>query len=166
MMDRKHGEHFEWMRKNYPEKAKKLTELRQAKPELFKKQLGLSLERYGRIAEAARENPELAKILKESLELKRTRDKLLRKIRAAVDDDEKEELIKQLKEVVSERFDLIVRRKQIEYESLLKKLEWLKKQVEKSEAQADKWKDAKFKNKSVKARIEELMGRTEKFKWD
>jgi len=166
MLGRKHGEHLEWMKKNYPERAKKLAELREAKPELFERRLGLSLKKYGRIAEAAKENPELAKVLKESLELKQRRDKLLAKIKTAANDDEKEELIEQLKEVVSSRFDLIVRRKQIEYESLLKKLEWLKKQVEKSEVQVDKWKDVKFKNKNVKTRIKELIGGTEKFRWD
>jgi hypothetical protein len=60
---------------------------------------------------------------------------------------------------------LIVRRKQIEYEHLLRKLEKLKKRVEGSEAKVDKWKDAAFKKESVKARLGELVGESDEFKW-
>jgi hypothetical protein len=166
MLGEKHSEYLEWLEKNYPEKAEKLAELREAKPELYNRHLGLGMRRYGRIAEAAKENPELAEVLKESLELKRTRDELLAKIKTSTDDAEKAELTRQLKDVVSNRFDLILRRKQIEYESMLKKLEQLKEQVEKSKTEVDKWKDVKFKEDRVKTRIEELMSRTEKFRWD
>ena len=68
--------------------------------------------------------------------------------------------------VVSSRFDLIVKRKQIEYEQLRNRLEKLKKEVEQREAEVEKWKDAKFKNESVKARLEELVSGAEKFQWD
>ena len=166
MLGEKHCEYLEWLEKNYPEKAEKLAELREAIPELYKRHLGLGMRRYGRIAEAAKENPELAEVLKESLELKRTRDELLAKIKTSTDDAEKAELTGQLEEVISNRFDLILRRKQIEYESMLKKLERLKEQVEKSKTEVDKWKDTKFKEERVKTRIEALMSRTEKFRWD
>ena len=85
------------------------------------KQLGLSLKKYGRIAEAARENPRLAEVLKKDLELRQQQDKLLEEIKAAGDKD-KEELVKDLKEVLNNRFDVIVERKQIEYEQLSKSL--------------------------------------------
>jgi len=165
-MHERHAEHLEWLEKNYPEEAKKLVELREKKPELYTRRLGLGLKRYGRIMEAAKENPELAQALKEDLELKEKRDKLLGKIRAATDDDEKKELVKELEEVINSRFDLIVKRKQIKYELLSKKLEKLKKRVERSEAEIVKWKESKFKNENVKARLEELISQTEKVNWD
>ena len=65
--------------------------------------------------EAEKKNPVLAKILKENLELKWQRRKLLKKIRDADNKNQKKELIAQLEEVVSKRFDLIVKRKHIEY---------------------------------------------------
>ena len=162
----RHGRYFEWLEENYTDEAEKLAELIEKDVDLYLKQLGLNLKKYGRIAEAAMENLELAEVLKEDLELKKQRNQLVRKIRAASDKDEKKELVENLEKVISSRFDLIVRRKQVEYEQLLKKLEKLKKRVEESEANVDKWKDARFKNESVKARLEELVGRTEKFKWD
>ncbi len=162
----RHTEYIEWLKKNYPDEAEKLAELREKKPDLYMRHIVLSLKRYGRIAEAAKENPELAEVLKEDLEFKKERDKLLRKIRAASDDDEKKESVEQLQEVIGSRFDLIVRRKQMEYEQLLKKLEKLRERVKESEAEVGKWKDAEFKNENVKVRLGELISRTEEFRWD
>ena len=165
-MHERHTEYLEWLEKNYPEKAKKLAELKEEKPKLYRRQIGLSLKKYGRIAKASKENPELAEALKEDLELKKERDKLLRKIRAATDDDKKKKLVKKLEEVVDSRFDLIVKRKQIRYEMTSKRLEKLREQVKQSKAEVEKWKDAKFKNENVKARLEELTSKIESFKWD
>jgi hypothetical protein len=131
---------------------------------MYRKHLEFSLKKYGKIAEAARENPRLAEVLKKDLELRQQQDKLLEEIEAAGDKD-KEALIKDLKEVVNNRFDVIVERKQIEYEQLIEKLETLKKDVEQRKAKMEKWKDAQFKEDSVKARIEELLGKSNKFTW-
>jgi len=163
-MHRRHGELLEWLEKHHPEEAERLRDMRADRPELFERRMGLGLKKYGRILEAARENPELAEVLKQDLELKQRRDELLREIETA-SNDERRELIGELEEVISSRFDLIVRRKQIEYEQLLDKLERLKKRVEESEAKVDKWKDASFKKESVKARLEELVGETGEFRW-
>jgi len=136
---RKHEQLMDWLEENYPEKAKELAELKEERPELYWKKLGLCLRKYGRIAEAAEENPKLAAVLKEDLGLKQQRDALLEKLETA-GGDEKQELIAELEEVVSSRFDLIVERKQIEYEQLLKRLEKLKEKVKQSEAEVEKWK--------------------------
>jgi hypothetical protein len=160
----RHGRYFEWLEENYTDEAEKLAELIEKDVDLYLKQLGLSLKKYGRIAEAATENPELAEVLKEDLELKKKRGRLLRRIGAA-SDDERGELVKELEEVIGSRFDLIVKRKQIEYEQMLKKLEKLKKRVEESESKVEKWKDAEFKKESVKARLGELVGETDEFRW-
>ncbi len=165
-MRERHAEHLEWLGKNYPKEARELAGLREGKPELYTRRLGLCLKRYGRIMEAAKENPELAQALKEDLELKKKRDKLLRKIRTAADDGEKKKLVKKLEEVISGRFELIVKRKQIRYEQMRRKLEKLEARVKRSEAKVKKWQDVKFRNESVKARLKELVGETEKFKWD
>ena len=162
----RYAEYIEWLEENYPEEAEKLAELRESKPELYMRQIALSLKKYGRIAEAAKENPQLAEVLKESLQLTKQRDKLIRKIRKATDEDEKKKMVEELKEVISSKFDLIVKRKQMAYEQLRKELEKLQKEVKKNEAEAEKWKDPEFKNESVKARVEELISRTSKFKWD
>ncbi len=161
----RHDKYLDWLKENYAEEAERLAELGEKAPGLYWKQFGLGFKKYGRIAEAARENPQLAEVLKEDLALKQQRDKLLEEIKTAGDDAEKKEITKQLEEVVSSRFDLIVKRKQIEYEQLLKKLERLKKEVKEREAKVEKWKDAEFKKESVKARLEELLSKSDKFTW-
>lgn len=161
----RYDKYLDWLKENYAEEAKKLAELSTKDANLYSKQLNLSLKKYGRIAEAAIENPQLAEVLKEDLALRQQQDKLLGQIKTA-GDKEKEELVKELKEVLNHRFDAILKRKQIEYEQLLKKLEGLKKEVEQRNAKVEKWKDAGFKNESVKARLEELLGKTDEFKWN
>ena len=156
---------LEWLKENYPEKAEKLAKLKEEKPKLYRKKMQSILDKYGRIAAMAKRNPKLAKVLKEDLELKQKRDKLGRKISAEEDKDKKKELIKELEEVISSRFDLIVKRKQIRYEHLLKRLKKFEEKVRKSEAKVEKWKDAKFKKENIKARLKELVSGAEKFSW-
>ncbi|MFZ0035258.1 MAG: hypothetical protein WAK60_09775 [Sedimentisphaerales bacterium] len=156
--------YLDWLKENYADEAEKLTELKGKDTDLYSKQLELSLKKYGRIAEASRENPQLAELLKKDLTLKQQQEKLLEEIGTA-GDKEKEGLAKDLKEVINNRFDMIVERKQVEYEQLLKKLEGLKREVEQRKAKIEKWKDAKFKEESVKARLEELLSKSDKFTW-
>jgi hypothetical protein len=160
----RYDKYLEWLKENYADEAEKLAELNKRDPNAYWKQLGLSMKKYGRIAEASRENPRLAEVLKKDLALRQQQDKLLEEIQAAGDKD-KEGLINELKEVLNNRFDVIVERKQIEYEQLLYRLETLKKDVEHRKAEMEKWKDTKFKDGSVKARIDELLGKSDKFTW-
>ncbi|MBA7701571.1 hypothetical protein ES703_110311 [subsurface metagenome] len=157
---------LEWLGKIYPPVAEKLANLKEQDPERYIKVFDRVVKKYGYIHRAWMQNPELGRVLKEKLELTEKQDKLLRRIKAAKSEKEKKKLIAQLEEVVSSRFDLIVREKQIAYEQLRKKLEELKKQIEESQAEVDKLMDVEFKKENVKARVEELIRRIRKFKWD
>jgi len=160
-------EFLQWLEQDYPDDAKKLAEVKQGnKPEIYKRLLALKRSRYGRIFETSKRNPELAKVLKEDLQLQRQRNRLLRQIRSTKDEVKKKELTSRLREVVSRRFDVVVQKKQIEYEQLLKKLEALKERVKKSKAAVDKWTNIKFKEKNVNTRVEKLVSRPEEFDWD
>jgi hypothetical protein len=165
--------YLDWLKENYADAAQQLEEAKRLAEQSgneadrwreYWKQFGLSLKKYGRIAEAARENPRLAEVLKRDLALRQQQYKLLREIETA-GDKEKEELVKELKEVLSNKFDVIVERKQIEYEQLLEKLERLKNDVEQRKAKMEKWKETKFKEDSVNTRLEELLGKSNKFTW-
>ena len=157
-------EHLEWLEKNYPKKAKWLEKLKERDVELYRSRMAESFKEYREIREAEKDNPELAKILKKDLELKRNRGKLLRKIRSA-EAEEKDGLIEELIEVVNSRYDLIVHKKQLEYKRLRKKLAKLQEKVKRSEAKVDEWKDPEFKAENVKDRIAELTSETKKFQW-
>jgi hypothetical protein len=162
----KEAEHLKWLEKNYPDDAGKLAELKKKNPELYFKQLMHSMRTYGKIEQAEKDNPQLAEVLKSDLQLRREQDKLLGKIKDAATEKEKKQLSEELEKTVSSRFDFIVKRKQIEYEMLLKRLEKLKEDVKTSESTVEKWKDQKFKNDAVKSRVGELLSRSEKFQWD
>jgi len=162
-MQKKHEEYLEWLKENYPAEAAELEEVKERNPQLYMHQLMRSVKKYGRIAKAATDNPELAEVMKEDVELKDIRSQLLEKIHTAKD-PEKDALKKELKDVVAKRFDLIVRRKQIQHKELLEKLERLKKDIVNSEAEVEKWKASK--QKKVAERFKELLEKTEKFHWD
>lgn len=165
-MHQKHTEYLEWLQENYPDEANGLADIRDEKPELYMKRLQRSLRKYGRIVRASKENPQLAEILKKDLVLKGQRNALLKEIKTTIDKKKTKALTKELETVVSSRFDLIVERKQAEYEQLNKRLEELKEQVQKSQAQIEKWKDSKFKDENVKSRVDKLVSKAEQFSWD
>ena len=160
------GEYLDWLEKNYPEESKELNKYKDRGPEDYMRRFELSMRKYGEIFRAYRDNPELAVVLKEDFELKEKRDALLKKIRAAKVEDEKKNLVLQLKEVTRSRYDLIVRQKEITYEQLLKRLEELKQQVNKSKDEITKWKDPKFKDENVNNHVEYLMKGLPRFRWD
>jgi len=157
-------EYLDWLKANYPEEAQRLAELQKDKPELYKRQLWLGARKYGRIAEAAQENPELAKILKEDLELRNKSFEILRKIKTTTDEAEKQKLASELEKMTSDRFDVILQRKQMEYDQLRKELDKLTERIKQNEIQLEKWKANKAER--VKERVKELLNRTEKFEWE
>ena len=157
-----HDQILSWLKENYPRKAEKLVRLRKKKPELFGRMVG----KYGRIAEVDKENPQLGNALKRDLELKEKKYKILKKLKNTTDEKERKQLTAELKEVVSYRFNVILRRKKLVYNQMLRKLEELKKEVEKHKTELDRHNNPDFKNKNINARLQELLVQSEEFQWD
>jgi len=160
------AEFLESLKKYIPKKAEELDRLKETNPDLYAEKYELALKKYGRIIEEGRRNPELADVLLEDLRLKKRRDELLKNIKAEQSNREKNKLVAELQEVVAGRFDLIVRRKQIAYERLLKWLEGLRKRLRESRGEINIWRDEKFKKDNVKERMQDLLEETTKFRWD
>ncbi len=163
---RRRAEFLESLEKLFPKEAQELAKLKDTNPDLYAEKYELALRKYGRIIEEGRRNPELAEVLIEDLKLKKRRDELLKKIRAVKSENEKKKLVVELEEVVAGRFDLIVRRKQIAYERLLRWLDELRKRLRESRGEIFKWRDEKFKNENVKQRTQDLLEEIPKFNWD
>ena len=158
---------LEWLGKAVPEEAQELAKLKEISPELYAKKFELIRRKYRRIFEASKRNPELADVLLEDLRLKKRRDELVKIIKATTNENKKNKLIAELEEVVAGRFDLIVRRKQIAYERLIKWLKELHERLTESRAEIKIWRDEKFKNDNVKRRTQDLIGETPtEFIWD
>ncbi len=163
---RRRAEFLESLEKLVPKEARELAKLKDTNPDLYVEKYELALEKYGRIIEEGRRNPELAEVLIEDLKLKKRRDELLKKIKAVKSKNEKIKLVAELEEVIAGRFDLIVRRKQIAYERLLRWLEGLQKRLRESRGEIFKWRDEKLKNENVKQRTLDLLEEPSKFNWD
>ncbi len=162
-MAKRHDEYVKWFKKEFPEKAQKMEALREKDPEKYMKLMQGCQKKYSPIMRAQKSNPELAKVLKEDILLQSQRDQLLKELRLA-DKKESKALRKELEEVVSSRFDIILKKKQLRYEEMLKRLQALEKRVNEQQAEVESLKDKK--NKTIEQRIEELVGKTEKISWD
>jgi hypothetical protein len=161
---RKAEEYLEWLKENYPNEAERLARIKELEPDRYKRNLYFSYRRYEPIMEASEDDPELAEVLREELQLKIERDRLLERINTTDNEEQKEKLIKKLKEVVSERFDLIIKRKQMAYERMLERIERLKKEAEEGKVSLEEFINEKEQN--VEERIEGLLSGEKRFRWE
>lgn len=162
---RDHAEKFvQWFEQNYPEKAAQLKKIEEENPELHKQQMLDVLKQYGPVYRAEKRNPQLAATLKKDIELKDQSNSLVKQIKTAETEKEKKQLTAQLEDVLNQRFDIIVQRKQLQYDEMKKKLENLEKKVAEKQSTLKALK--KSKEKEVEARIEELLKTEEKLNWD
>jgi hypothetical protein len=159
-------EFLKCLKENYPDEAAKLEQLKKDNPEQFMRAMMISGKKYGPICQAVKDDPNLAKVLKGQMELRGKRTELLKQIRATTDEKQKKTLTTELEQIVGQQFDLIVKRKQMAYENLTKKLADLQKEVGQKKTDVEKWKSKDFKSQRVKERVTELLNEKEKFEWD
>lgn len=160
-------EFLDWLEKNYPREARSLAHLRERDPNLYEKKLGSTRATYGPIYDAERRNNlELAEVLKEDLRLKEREDELIAKIKKTTNQKDKDKLDTELEGVVADRYDLILRRKQIACERLLKELEELQNRIKESQAEMLRYQDSKVKSDNVKQRLKDLLEEKKGLRWD
>jgi signal transduction histidine kinase len=162
-MEKMHNDFIAWLEKNYPEQAEALKPLREKEPEEYTAKAMDLMRKYEPIMRAEKNNPKLAQAMKDDLELQKQRDTLLREIHSAKD-KEREKLIAELKDNVARRFDVIMTKKQLQYDDLKKRLEELQKEVKMREGELDKLKTTK--DKAVAEHLNELISQAEKVQWD
>jgi hypothetical protein len=165
-MELERQEFLAWLKENFLEEAERLESMSDDEPGRQDRRLAMIGRKYRRIYEASKENPALAEVLKKDMVFREQQTKLVRKIRASQDEAVKKELTAELEAVVSQRFDLLLKRKQIEFEQLQKKLEQLKADIEKSKGEVAKWGQPAYKDEKVKSRVEELVSGKRKFRWE
>lgn len=158
-------EFLEWLGQAVPKEARELSILKDADPDLYAKKYDLVRRKYQRIYDEQRRNPELAKVLMADLELEERQEVLVNKIKEASNKDVKKQLMSQLEEVVSNKYDLLIRRKQIAYGMLLKRIEELQKELNESSKLIKIWEDEKIKAQNVQERIKELTEQSRRFRW-
>jgi hypothetical protein len=154
---------LEWLDKYVPKETEQLVELKKSNPKLYAQKFELVWDKYRSIYDLARRNPELVPVLIEDMQLTERENELVKRIKTEKNQQQKAEMMSQLKEVESDKYDLIVRRKQIEYEELLKRLQALQNEVKASLVDIDEWKNEKVKADRVEERVNELIN--ERFRW-
>ncbi|MBN2181266.1 MAG: hypothetical protein JW715_05080 [Sedimentisphaerales bacterium] len=159
-------EFLEWLEEYIPEKAAELARLKENESDLYNEQYELIRQQYIRIYDRARWNPELTKVLIADLQLTERESELLKRIKSTDSEEEKSMLMAQLEDLEGDRYDLIVRRKQIAYELLLKRLQALQNEVKASIEDINKSMDEEVKANTVKERMKELTeGKPRGFGW-
>jgi hypothetical protein len=156
----------EWLKANYPKEEQTLTSLKERSPQLYISAFDRLWKEYGYIYEADTSSPEMGTVLKEDRELRKRADALYKQIRDEKSEAKRQALGIELQDVIAKRYDLIVRRKEIAYEQLLKKLDELHRQVRESKDEIAKWRDPKIKQENVNQRIQDLTNKKVRFKWD
>ncbi len=160
-------EFLEWLGKAAPKVAQSLTRLRDTDPDLYSKKYEIIRGKYRRTFDESRRNPELAEVLIAELGLDERQEVLVKKIKATKNEKDKKKLMAQLEEVVGNKYDLILRKRIIAYEFLLKRVEELQKELNENRDEIKKWRDEKIKIQNVKERTKELIepSRPRKFRW-
>jgi hypothetical protein len=163
---KRNAEFVEWLKTSYPDEEQALTKLKDGDPQIYMNAFDHLQNRYGYIFEAYGSSPELGAVLKEDLDLKKRCDELCRQLRDGKSEAKKQEFGAELEQVVARRYDLIVRRKEIACEQLLKRLEGLQKQIQESKDEISTYKDDRVKQENVRQRVRSLTENKTQFKWD
>lgn len=153
-----HEEFLTWLSEHYPDTHEELMKLLDTQPKKFADRIGGVIRTYDPIRQAQKHNPPLAKVLQEDLILQHRRNRLLSEIRDA-DEKDREDLLKQLEEVVATRFDIIIQKKELQIESLRKRLEKLENNLEKRATELETLKTEKDNN--VDKRMKDLLKNTD-----
>ncbi|MBN2314573.1 MAG: hypothetical protein JXM79_11635 [Sedimentisphaerales bacterium] len=159
------AEFLEWFEMNFPEEMKELARLKNADQDLYNKKFELLWRKYYHVFDENRRNPESewAKILLEDMKLQNRRDELVAKIKSTKNKKSEQKLFAELEEVIALRYDVILKRKQMGFERLLRQLDDLRKQIMESRKDILKYQDPKTKEENVKQRAKELLEEKKKF---
>ena len=160
------AEFLAFLDKSVPNVAEELARLKDKNPDLYTTKYDLARRKYDRAFEESRRNPDMAEILLEDIKLKERSEYLVRKIKTTKSERDKKRLAAQLESVLSDRYDLIVRRKQIAYERLLHWLAQLQNRIETSKGEITRAEKREVRAENIKQRMKTLLEGDTGFDWD
>ncbi|MCD6394133.1 MAG: hypothetical protein J7M40_11570 [Planctomycetes bacterium] len=158
-MQKYHDELLALVKEHRPERARKLAALRESSRESdrdkYFKEFSALRKIWGPVLEALkRGDKKLADLLIEDIGLVEERDALLREIHCA-DKNRRPKLIKELEVVVGKRFDLILKKKKLQYMELRRRLKRLQEQLESKQQELDKLTGSK--KQAITKRVNDLV---------
>ncbi len=134
-LQKQHDELLALIKEHRPELARKLADLRESERESdrdkYFREFSAQRRIWGPVLDARkRGNKELAALLIKDIDLVEDRDALLREIHCGPDKKRLPKLMAQLREVIGKRFDLILKKKKLQYEALRRRLRRLQEELE------------------------------------
>jgi len=147
----------DWLKENVPQLADELEKIKSRGPDLYSRKYDWAYEKYRRVFDESRRHPEEARVLLEDLKLQDKRDYLIGEIKRTTNQKDKQRMVAQLEKVLSDRYDLIVIRRRMAYERLLRRLEHLQNHIKKSRVEIEEAKKKDIKDENIKQRIQTLL---------
>jgi hypothetical protein len=157
----RNAEYIAWLKENYPEEEARLEKIQKKQPKTFNRQVRASKKIYGEIMEMQKENPKIAENMKEQLEVIKKRTMLIERATSLAKEIKKakgprrDKLVKQLKDTLSIRIDLIVVLAKLKYEVLEEKIKQLNIQIAKQKKQTERF--IQKKDEEIAKRMERLL---------
>ncbi len=155
----KQAELIDWLEKNFPKQAKDL----KADLPLTAERMDELRGRYDPMMRAERINPPLAEAMKEDFRVQMRRDELLMAWQLE-NPDNREAIVNELEQLVSKRFDLIIRKRKLQHDHIRNRLNQLQEELDRQQKEINTLRNAK--KYSVRARVDELIQNAEKADWD
>ena len=156
---REEGEYkdlLNWFEKFTPDEAKGIKELKDENYDLYKKRLDTLRNKYRSLIINSRASDELMRVLVSDLQLELKQRDLTMQYWTATDPGKKESISADLKDVISQRYDLIVKQKEIQYTDFLKRLQRLQEDIDAQLKDINTWKETDFKAKEVETQLKNL----------
>jgi len=151
------NEFMDWLKKNVPQLTEELEKIKSKDPDLYARKYDWAYEKYRRVFDESRRHPEEARVLLEDLKLQDKRDYLIGKIKRSKSEGDKQRMMAELERVLSDRYDLILIRRQMAYERLLRRLDSLKNYINKSSEEIEEFQKKDIKDENIKQRIKTLL---------
>lgn len=148
-----------WLETNFPQQAEDL----KANPAPSEARFDELFGRYEPVMRVERSNPPLAEAMKKDFAVQMQCDELLLKLLHA-DEQARKKIIRQLDELTGKRFDLIILKRQLQYDHLQRRLERLSQELDRQKEEIVILKSGK--DVAVKDRVKELVERADKADWD
>ncbi len=145
---------LEWCEKFTPDEAKGIRETKDENFDLYKKRLDSLRNKYRSLYDRPRTSDALMHVLVLDLQLNnKERDLAWQYWNPATDAAKKESILTDLKEVVSNKYDNNVKRREIQYQEIQKEIERLQQMVVSQMNEVNTWKDPTVRENEIQRQI-------------
>jgi hypothetical protein len=152
---KRHDDLLALIKEHRPELALELAGLRESDPDKYYKEFSAQRRIWGQVLDDLNRGAKrLAALLIEDIGLVEERDALLREIHCA-DETRRAKLIEELEVVVGKRFDLILKKKKLQYMELRRRLKRLQEQLERKQQELEELTGSK--KQAITTRLDKLV---------